>query len=357
MILALMALSWALPDKELKAGLDRRVLLIDESGRQIDCGLVEVQDEQLVVRLWDGSLATVVKDEVDAMVDLGPHGPEPAPEEPEEVEAPVEEEDASSEEFEETEADIEALLGIEPEDEAGSEEELEDELEIDDETGDELEIDDGSEARVELPEDELDLPESDAVAELQSEDETELGDEPAEEATEPEPAEEATVPQDEPKAEAVTEGAEAAEEDPFEDPPVEDQEPEAPAVASVDEVPAPVLPEQGPVNADLYYKGRAEGGSVGKKTRDVRMAQNLGFLGGCCAGPVGCTATTMIFALKQPEVPAGDWQDQDPLYQQGYVQAYQESAQREAAKRAFIAGTLGTASTALVATVLVLQVY
>ncbi len=330
--LLLANLAWALPDKDLQAELDRRVLLIDEAGRQIDCSLVEVQDERLVVRLLDGSLAQLPRDQVDRVIDLGPGLPAPAPieqapavEEPEDDfgEAALEQ---PADDFD-IESAIDDVLGIEAPQESSSEapevspasEQLD------------LASTPQQEARVELPQETLELPETDALIVSASE---------LEQALEPV----------EPIQDAAPE-------------PASQEDWDEPAVASLgvsgtEDLPAVEQPStKGPVNADLYYKGRTQGGALGRKTKDVRMAQNLGFVGGCCAGPVGCTATTMIFALKKPEVPPGDWQSEDAMYQQGFVQAYQETAQKEAAKRAFIAGTLGTVSTALVATVLVLQIY
>jgi hypothetical protein len=331
--LLMAAAAWALPDAALEAGLDRRVLLIDEAGRQIDCAMVEVQDERLIVRLDDGSLAQLPKDQVERMVDLGPAPPPPVEAEPEPEPEP--EDDLGEAELErtdddfDTESEIEDLLGIEAPAAPPEAEQIEPEPEPEP----------VEEARVELPEDELDLPESDAV--VATVDAT-IPQEPVEVAEEAPKPELAT---DEDWDEAPAEAADAVAQL---DPPI----------TSLDELPSANLSEtRGPVNAELYYKGRAQGGSLGAKTKDVRMAQNLGFVAGCVACAPGCVATTMIFALKKPEVPSGDWQDEDPLYQQGYVQAYQESAQKEAAKRAFIAGSLGTASTALVATVLVLQIY
>ena len=125
-------------------------------------------------------------------------------------------------------------------------------------------------------------------------------------------------------------------------------------MADVQPEPA-VEPERDPeADSELYYRGRADGAAAAKGAVTA-MPQGLGFLGGCVGSCAGCTAATLTFALMEPTVPTGDWQDREGLYQQGYVQAYRDTYQREAARRAFAGGALGAATTTVVAIALIAQ--
>ena len=308
MLLLLGALAWAVPTKTLEAEVDRRVLLVDPSGRQIDCSLVAVQDERLVVRLDDGSLAAVPRDEVANIVDLGP-----APPPPEVIE----------------------VVPEEPEDDFGEEaldEGAEDSFDVD-EALDELLVDDAAAAvpveavevveepvavaveRAELPDEDEALPEADGWED-------------------PEPVEVvAEVPVDEAPVAPVEE--ETVEEETVED-----------GVADVGVEPT-VEPRRDPqADSDLYYKGRADGASAAAGG-SAALPMGVGFATGCAGGCIGCTGSTLAFALIEPDVPAGSWQDEEALYQQGYLQAYRDTWQKEHARKAFIGGALGTSTLAL----------
>lgn len=335
-LLLLCSMAQAVSGDELRRGVDRRVVLIDASGQQIDCALVEVQAERLVVRLQDGSLAQVPRAEVVNLIDLGPA---PAPPE-------VEPEPEPEDDFGEAELDTTG------EDDFDVENALDDLLGPAPEPGESTEPTDASEeapdeepvARTELPEGTLDEPEPepepiepDVLAEADVAPEAEPEPEPGE--ASPEAAEPALPP-------GVTE-AEPLPEDGWDDP--EDATVDL-GVPIPDEV-APETPARDPkADSALYYSGRADG-AMAAKDGDFRAAAGLGYGLGCATACVGCTAVTVGYSVVEPTVPGGAWQSSEDVYQQGYIQSYRNTYQKEAAKRAFIGGTLGTVTFVIVATV------
>lgn len=331
LLLLLCSLAQAVSGDELRRGIDRRVVLIDADGRQIDCALVEVEAERLIIRFEDGSLAQVPRSEVVNLVDLGPAPPPP--------EVPVVEEPEPEDDFGEEALDEDAEDGFDVDDaldellgEDGASDDVTPPVEEADEPAEEPVVE-----RIELPEDTLDaLPEPDEPVDV---------------------VEEAVVVDADP------------DEDPFAEPEVEEAE-EVEEVEEVDEVEEAedldedAIADLGPPDVDdkelarqqteLYYAGRADGATAARDA-DFKAATGIGYGAGCVGACLGCGATTLAYSVFEPTVPGGSWQESEDVYQQGYIQAYRSSYQREAAKRAFIGGTLGTATFAIVATVAVSQ--
>ncbi|MCP4806759.1 MAG: hypothetical protein GY913_03100 [Proteobacteria bacterium] len=335
-LLLLCSMALAVPGDELRRGIDRHVVLIDADGRQIDCALVEVEAERLIVRFEDGTLAQVPRNQVVNLVDLGPAPPPPPVEaepEPEDDFGEDALDDSAEDGFDVDSALDELLIGEDlPGDEHPSAEGEGGSSDAEDAPSapalEEAVAVDSSQpeavvARVELPLDELDdLPEPTAVA---AADEDPF-DEPAETADEP-----AVEETDEPGEPAVADLG----------------------VTAPDESPPELAPDT-QAETELYYTGRADG-ALAAKDADFRAAAGLGYGLGCTTACVGCAGVTLGYAVMEPTVPGGVWQETEDVYQQGYIQAYRDSYQREAAKRAFIGGTLGTVTFAIVATVTVSQ--
>ena len=323
MLLLFSALAWAVPTKTLEAGIDRRVLLIDLDGRQIDCSLVAVQDERLVVRLDDGSLASVERSAVANLVDLGPAPPPPVEDEPE-----IEDDFGEGPlEGVEDDFDVEGALDELLDDGEGALDEGDEAVDVEAIEPAVVEVESDPEpepVRVELPEDDLDLPESDGVA-----DDDEGWEDPID-----------AVVVDPPAEDAADDAVETVADD---------------GVADVQPEPIALPPRDPQADNELYYRGRADGAAAAKDAPGA-LPQGIGFAGGCLGSCVGCTGVTLAFALVEPDVPSGGWQEEESLYQQGYLQSYRDTYQRDAARRAFLGGAIGAATTAVVAVALIGQI-
>ena len=100
----------------------------------------------------------------------------------------------------------------------------------------------------------------------------------------------------------------------------------------------------------IYARNYDNGETLGRQVADSsRVASGWftgGLFGGLLLGPVGTATVAIISQNTRPAVPshyATPIKDQEPAYQEGFVDGYTSVMQRKALTKSIVAGTIGTA--------------